>query len=74
MLIKEFKDCLLLCKERCVYICVFSFFFFSFFFLCLRSKGGSQMYMKVTLVVRIATRNVRANFHYYLPLKMFYRS
>lgn len=32
MLIKEFKDCLLLCKERCVYICVFSFFFFSFFF------------------------------------------
>lgn len=71
MLIKEFKDGLLLCKERCVYIC---FFFSFFFFLCLRSKGGSQMYMKVTLVVRIATRNVRANFHYYLPLKMFYRS
>lgn len=66
MLIKEFKDGLLLCKERCVYI--------HFFFLCLRSKGCSQMYMKVTLVVRIATRNVRANFHYYLPLKMFYRS
>lgn len=60
------------CAKRDVYIYVFSFLFF--FFLCLRSKGGSKMYMKVTLVVRIATRNVRANFHYYLPLKMFYRS
>lgn len=62
------------CAKRDVYIMFFLSFFFSFFFLCLRSKGGSQMYMKVTLVVRIATRNVRANFHYYLPLKMFYRS
>lgn len=59
-----FKDGLLYCEEKC----------YTYFLLCSQSEGGSQMYIKVTLVVRIATRNLGANFRYYLPLKMFYRS
>lgn len=37
--VKEFKDGLLLCKERCVYIC---FFFSFFFFFCVYEVRGAH--------------------------------